>query len=106
MSEEELGDYSFVPFRPQQSRTFQSESQHLNEFKQKVGEAENEKRETKNITEDSASKPVEPVIASDEEENKASFKVDFNKAFNPGFTKFGQFGGQSAASILWGEQKD
>ena len=104
MSEEDLGDYSFVPFTPQQSRTFESESQQLSEFKQKVGEATNEKKDT-NITEDSASKSVEPIMTSDEESN-ASFKVDFNNAFNPGFNKFGQFGGQSAASILWGEQKD
>ena len=104
MSEEDLGDYSFVPFTPQQSPTFPSESRQLNEFKQKVGEAEAEKKETI-ITEDSASKSVGPIIASDEE-NSASFKVDFNKAFNPGFNTFGQFGGQSAASILWGEQKD
>ena len=105
VSAEDLGDYSFVPFVPQQSRTFESEPQQLSEFKQKVGEAENERKDP-NITEqDSASKAVEPVVQSDEE-NKASFKVDFNKAFNPGFNKFGQFGGQSAASILWGEQKD
>ena len=104
MSAEDLGDYSFVPFTPQQSRSFESESQQLSEFKQKVGEAETEKKDA-NITEDSASKVVEPSVGS-EEENSASFKVDFNKAFNPGFSQFGQFGGQSAASILWGEQKD
>ena len=102
MSAEDLGDYSFVPFTPQHSPSF--ESQHLSEFKQKVGEAEKEKKEA-NMTEDSASKVVEPIVES-EEENSASFKVDFNKAFNPGFSQFGQFGGQSAASILWGEQKD
>ena len=104
MSAEELGDQSFVPFLPQQSRIFESESQQLSEFKQKVGEAENDKEET-NTTQESASKAKEPIIPS-EEENSASFKVDFNKAFNPGFNKFGEFGGQSAASILWGEQKD
>ena len=76
----------------------------MSEFKQKVGEAENEREDT-NIAEDSAKKAVEPIIRS-EEVNSASFKVDFNKAFNPGFNKFGEFGGQSAASILWGEQKD
>ena len=76
----------------------------MSEFKQKVGEAENDKEET-NTTQESASKAKEPIIPS-EEENSASFKVDFNKAFNPGFSQFGQFGGQSAASILWGEQKD
>ena len=74
----------------------------MSEFKQKVGEAKTDREDT-NITEDSASKAVEPIITSEED---ASFKVDFNKAFNPGFNKFGEFGGQSAASILWGEQKD
>ena len=104
MSAEDLGGDSFVPFMQQQSRTFEPESQQLSEFKQKVGEAKTDREDT-NITEDSASKAVEPIIRS-EEENSASFKVDFNKAFNPGFNKFGEFGGQSAASILWGEQKD
>ena len=104
MSAEELGDQSFVPFLPQQSRIFESESQQLSEFKQKVGEAENDKEET-NFTQEETSKAKETIIPS-EEENSASFKVDFNKAFNPGFSQFGQFGGQSAASILWGEQKD
>ena len=74
MSAEDLGDYSFVPFTPQHSPSF--ESQHLSEFKQKVGEAEKEKKEA-NMTEDSASKVVEPIVES-EEENSASFKADFN----------------------------
>merc|ERR1712029_1126634 len=34
-----------------------------------------------------------------------SMKKDFDESFNPGFTDFGNFGGQSYANILWGNKK-
>ena len=35
-----------------------------------------------------------------------SMKKDFDESFNPGFTDFGDFGGQSYARILWGNKKE
>ena len=35
-----------------------------------------------------------------------SMKKDFDDSFNPGFTDFGNFGGQSYAQILWGNKKE
>ena len=35
-----------------------------------------------------------------------SMKEDFDASFNPGFQNFGDFGGQSSASVLWGLKKD
>ena len=82
-----------MQFSPQETQ----ETNHISQFEQKVGEVVRHREE--------------PVVQSgpnlrSEEEKKTSFKVDFNNAFNPGFNKFGEFGGQSAASVLWGEQKD
>ena len=36
----------------------------------------------------------------------SSLKEDFEASFNPGFKNFGDFGGQSSASVLWGLKKD
>ena len=89
---DEAAGAAFVKFSP-------LESQPASEFTQKVGEVDKPRQEVV------AAVRSDPELASPEE-NNSSFKVDFNKAFNPGFNKFGDFGGQSAASVLWGEQKD
>ena len=87
--QEEAGGEPFAQFSP-------SETQIVSQFEQKVGEVVRPGETVEHVAK----------LTSEEEEKNSSFRVDFNKAFNPGFNKFGEFGGQSAASVLWGEQKD
>ena len=82
---------------------------HLAVFEQKVGEVEGDgdsgaaEEQGEGGTRDVHSKVSE---AASESGGGGSMKEDFDASFNPGFGSFGNFGGQSYASILWGNKNN
>jgi len=80
---------------------------HFGNFEQKVGKIS--KDEEQAVVEDDTKKIDKQKFAKVENDDKpisGSMKEDFDASFNPGFKNFGDFGGQSSASVLWGLKKD
>ena len=82
-------------------------------FEQKLGHIETDFRQNVTTYQEQVSdfrQNLEPVNVKKplglSAELGGSMKKDFDDSFNPGFTDFGNFGGQSYAQILWGNKKE
>ena len=82
-------------------------------FEQKLGHIEADFRQNMTTYQEQVSdfrQNLEPVNVKKplglSAELGGSMKKDFDDSFNPGFTDFGNFGGQSYAQILWGNKKE
>ena len=125
-AEEEYAEYSqqtqIQPFEYSEQTQLQpfttshldQNTDHLGVFEQKVGEVEGDGdsgaaeevtvgEQEEGVTRDVHSKVSEAVSESG---GGGSMKEDFDASFNPGFGSFGNFGGQSYASILWGNKNN
>ena len=73
-------------------------------FEQKVGKISPDEESA--VVEDNVKEVNEQKVVNDTDDKGSSLKEDFEASFNPGFKNFGDFGGQSSASVLWGLKKD
>lgn len=111
-------DHSFFPENAKTQESSQKGAEPASfsyaNFEQKLGRVENNDFR-QNVT--TYQEPVsdfrqnlEPVSVKKPQGLSAdlggSMKKDFDDSFNPGFTDFGNFGGQSYAKILWGNKNE
>ena len=71
-------------------------------FEQKLGEAS----EPEEVIGEEPLQRKHEQQSSKKELVSSAMKEDFDASFNPGFHTFGNFGGQSSASVLWGQRKN
>ena len=96
---------SFFPDQAQTQDGFQGTfKEQVGEFEAKLGQLE---AEPKTGPSEALETKHEKVVEEAEkvEDVSSSMKQDFDANFNPGFGSFGNFGGQSYASILWGKKR-
>jgi len=101
-SREESSDYFSTnedtgSFFPDQAKT--QDTHGFGDFEQKLGLVKKDVDKEEELP----NKVIEEN--DDDDESFGSMKADFESNFNPGFSNFGNFGGQSYSTMSWGEKR-